>query len=113
MIQAQSYAAFDPKSPLSHWEFERREVGEDDVQIDILFCGVCHSDLHYARGEWMPVEYPQVVGHEIIGKVLAVGKNVTKHKTGDLVGVGCIVDSCRHCVNCEADLENYCIEGME
>ena len=113
MIDAHSYAAFDPKSPLKHWDFQRREVGDDDVQIDILFCGVCHSDLHYARSEWMPVTYPQIVGHEIIGKVVQVGKNVTKHKVGDLVGVGCIVDSCRHCDNCQVDLENYCTEGMQ
>jgi uncharacterized zinc-type alcohol dehydrogenase-like protein len=112
MIDAHSYAAFDPKSPLKSWDFQRRDVGDDDVQIDILFCGVCHSDLHYARSEWMPVTYPQVVGHEIIGKVVKVGKNVTKHKAGDLVGVGCIVDSCRHCDNCNADLENYCV-GMQ
>ncbi len=111
MINAHSYAAFDPQSPLKHWDFQRRDVGDDDVQIDILFCGVCHSDLHYARSEWMPVTYPQVVGHEIVGKVVQIGKNVTKHKTGDLVGVGCIVDSCGHCDNCEADLENYCTDG--
>ncbi len=113
MIDAKSYAAFDPKSPLAPWDFPRRDVGDHDVQIDILFCGVCHSDLHYARSEWMPVTYPQVVGHEIIGRVVAVGNNVTKHQTGDLVGVGCIVDSCRHCANCEADLENYCVEGIQ
>jgi len=113
MIDAHSYAAFDPKSPLKPWTFQRRDVGENDVQIDIAFCGVCHSDLHYARSEWMPVTYPQVVGHEIIGKVVAVGKNVTKHQPGDLVGVGCIVDSCRHCAHCEDGLENYCLEGMQ
>ncbi len=112
MIDAHSYASFDPKSPLKSWDFQRREVGDGDVQIDILFCGVCHSDLHYARSEWMPVTYPQVVGHEIVGKVVQIGKNVTKHKIGDVVGVGCIVESCRHCENCQADLENYCIEGM-
>ena len=113
MIDAQSYAAFDPKSDLKSWDFQRRDVGEKDVQIDILFCGVCHSDLHYARSEWMPVTYPQVVGHEIVGKVVQVGQGVTKHKIGDLVGVGCIVDSCRHCDNCEADMENYCTVGMQ
>lgn len=113
MTTAHSFAAFDPTSPLKPWDFQRRDVGDHDVQIDILFCGVCHSDLHYARSEWMPVTYPQVVGHEIIGKVVVVGKNVTKHQPGDLVGVGCIVDSCRHCENCEADLENYCLEGMQ
>ena len=113
MIDAQSYAAFDPKSPLKSWDFQRRDVGEDDVQIDILFCGVCHSDLHYAKSEWMPVTYPQVVGHEIVGTVVRTGPKVTKYKAGDLVGVGCIVDSCRHCDNCKADLENYCTEGMQ
>ena len=113
MIDAKSYAAFDPKSPLKSWDFQRREVGDDDVQIDILFCGVCHSDLHYAKSEWMPVTYPQVVGHEIVGKVVKVGKNVTNHKAGALVGVGCIVDSCRHCDNCKDDLENFCTEGMQ
>ncbi len=113
MIDAHSYAAFDSKSPLKSWDFQRRDVGDHDVRIDILFCGVCHSDLHYARGEWMPVTYPQVVGHEIIGKVVEVGGQVTKHKTGDYVGVGCIVDSCRHCPSCKAELENYCVEGMQ
>ena len=113
MINAHSYAAFDSQSPLKSWDFQRREVGDGDVQIDILFCGVCHSDLHYARGEWMPLTYPQVVGHEIVGKVVKVGKNVTKHELGDVVGVGCIVDSCRHCDHCESDLENYCLEGMQ
>lgn len=113
MIDAQSYAAFDPTSPLKSWDFQRRDVGDDDVQIDILFCGVCHSDLHYAKSEWMPVTYPQVVGHEIVGKVVRTGRNVTKYKVSDLVGVGCIVDSCRHCDNCRADLENYCTEGMQ
>ncbi len=113
MIDAHSCAAYDPKSPLKPWDFRRRDVGDEDVQIDILYCGVCHSDLHFARSEWMPVTYPQVVGHEIIGKVVAAGKNVSKHKVGDLVGVGCIVDSCRHCDNCKEDLENYCEEGMQ
>lgn len=113
MIDARSYAAYDPQSPLKPWDFQRRDVGDDDVQIDILYCGVCHSDLHYARSEWMPLTYPQVVGHEIIGRVVAVGKNVTNHHPGDLVGVGCIVDSCRKCDPCEADLENYCVEGMQ
>lgn len=113
MIDAHSYAAFDAKSPLKSWDFQRREVGDHDVRIDILFCGVCHSDLHYARGEWMPLDYPQVVGHEIIGQVVQVGKEVSKHQAGDFVGVGCIVDSCRTCQNCQADLENYCSEGMQ
>ncbi len=79
MIDAHSYAAYDPKSPLKSWDFQRRDVGDDDVQNDILYCGVCHSDLHFARSDWMPVTYPQVVGHEIIGKVVAAGKYVSKH----------------------------------
>lgn len=112
MIKAKSYASYDAHSPLKPWDFERREVGPDDVQIDILYCGVCHSDIHCARSEWMPMQYPQVVGHEIVGKVVSTGKNVTKYKTGDLVGVGCLVDSCRRCSSCNEDLENYCEEGM-
>lgn len=112
MIKAKSYAAYDAKSPLRPWDFERRDVGPDDVQIDILYCGICHSDIHCARGEWFEMQYPQVVGHEIVGKVVRVGKNVTKHKAGDVVGVGCLVDSCRKCGSCKEHLENYCEEGM-
>jgi len=113
MINAKSYAAYDTKSPLKSWDFERRDVGADDVQIDIQYCGVCHSDIHCARGEWMEMQYPQVVGHEIVGKITSIGKNVTKHKVGDLVGVGCLVDSCRKCGSCNEHLENYCEEGMQ
>ena len=112
MIDAKSYAAYDPKSPLKPWDFQRRDVGDTDVQIDILFCGVCHSDLHHAKGEWGPIEYPQVVGHEIVGKVVSVGKKAEKYKVGDLVGVGCLVDSCHHCPSCQEGLENYCENGM-
>src|ERR1700679_1979832 len=85
MIKAKSYAAYDAKSPLRSWDFERRDIGPDDVQIDILYCGVCHSDIHCVRGEWMEINYPQVVGHEIVGKVIGMGKSVTKYKVGDLV----------------------------
>lgn len=112
MIKAKSYAAYDTTSPLKYWDFDRRDVGADDVQIDILYCGVCHSDIHCARGEWMEMQYPQVVGHEIVGKVTAVGTNVKNHKIGDMVGVGCLVDSCRECSPCKHDLENYCEKGM-
>lgn len=112
MIKAKSYAAYDPKSPLRPWDFERRDVGDDDVQIDIQYCGICHSDIHCARGEWFEMQYPQVVGHEIVGKVVSVGKNVTRHKVGDIVGVGCLVDSCRKCGSCSEHLENYCEQGM-
>ena len=111
MINAKSYAAYDTSSPLKSWDFQRRDIGDDDVQIDILFCGVCHSDIHCAKGEWMEMNYPQVVGHEIVGTVLKVGKNVKTHKAGDIVGVGCLVDSCRQCDSCKHDLENYCDAG--
>ena len=85
MIPASAYAAFDPQSPLKYWDFERRAVRPDDVEIDILFCGVCHSDLHAARGEWGEMNRPFVPGHEIVGRVAAVGDQVTAHKVGDLV----------------------------
>ncbi|KAA0969576.1 NAD(P)-dependent alcohol dehydrogenase [Aureimonas fodinaquatilis] len=98
--------AFD--EPLKRLEIERRQPGPDDVRIDIAYCGVCHSDLHQARGEWAGTLYPCVPGHEIVGRVSAVGGAVTRFKTGDLVGVGCIVDSCRHCYQCDDGLENYC-----
>jgi uncharacterized zinc-type alcohol dehydrogenase-like protein len=108
MIPASSYAAFDANSPLRYWDFERRDVRPDDVEIDILFCGVCHSDLHAARDEWGEMNRPFVPGHEIVGRVASVGDKATKYKVGDLVGVGCMVDSCLHCSECEEGLENYC-----
>jgi uncharacterized zinc-type alcohol dehydrogenase-like protein len=92
--------------------FERRSPRPDDVAIDIMFCGVCHSDIHQARDEWGFASYPLMPGHEIVGKVTAVGAEVSKYKVGDLVGVGCMVDSCRSCDACKADLENYCQNGM-
>ncbi|PZQ50513.1 MAG: hydroxyacid dehydrogenase [Rhodovulum sulfidophilum] len=91
---------------------ERRAPGATDVAIEILYCGVCHSDLHTARGEWGGTLYPCVPGHEIVGRVTAVGAEVTNHAVGDLVGVGCIVDSCRTCAACQAGLEQYCENGM-
>lgn len=108
MIPASAYAAFDPHSPLKYWDFERRDVRPDDVEIDIHFCGVCHSDLHAAKGEWGDVNRPFVPGHEIVGRVAAVGVEVAKYKVGDLVGVGCLVDSCLHCPECDEGLEQYC-----
>ena len=108
MIPASSYAAFDPNSPLKYWDFERRDVRPDDVEIDVLFCGVCHSDLHAARDEWGQMNRPFVPGHEIVGRVASIGDKVTKHKVGDLVGVGCMVDSCLHCHECDDGLEQYC-----
>src|ERR1700743_2986656 len=106
------YAAQSAKSPLQPFSIERREPGPHDVAIDILYCGVCHSDLHTARGEWAGVAFPAVPGHEIVGRVTAVGDHVGKFKVGDAVAVGCMVDSCQHCAPCKAGLEQYCEEGM-
>lgn len=108
MAKAIGYAAYDPKKPLAPFDFERREPGPDDVQIEILYCGVCHSDLHQARDEWGNSAFPMVPGHEIVGRVTQVGSAVTKFKAGDLAGVGCLVDSCRTCPDCQQDLEQYC-----
>ncbi len=111
MISSKAYAAQNAESPLQPWNFERREVGANDVLFDILYCGVCHSDIHQVRNEWNNSIYPMVPGHEIVGKVTQVGANVTKFKAGDTVGVGCLVDSCQHCENCEKGLEQFCKEG--
>ena len=108
MIQTSGYAATNPKSSLAPFSFERRDVGDNDVHIEILFCGVCHSDIHQVRDEWGGSIYPMVPGHEIVGRVSKVGANVTKVKAGDFAGVGCMVDSCRHCVNCKNDEEQFC-----
>src|SRR3954468_582897 len=111
MNSTKAYAARSETSPLAPFSFERRDPGPTDVKIEILFCGVCHSDIHTARGEWEGTKYPCVPGHEIVGKVVAVGAHVTKYKVGDRVGVGCMVDSCRECESCKADLEQYCYPG--
>ena len=111
MIATKGYAAQNEKTPLAPWTFERREVGPHDVQFDILFCGVCHSDLHQIRNDWFPGIFPMVPGHEIVGRVVKVGDHVTKFKVGDLAGTGCLVDSCQKCENCKKDLEQYCLEG--
>lgn len=108
MSKTVGYAAYDAKSPLAPFSFERREPKADDVQIEILFCGVCHSDLHQVRNEWENSTYPLVPGHEIVGRVTAVGDAVSKFKVGDLAGVGCLVDSCHTCPDCEKDLEQFC-----
>lgn len=92
-------------------QIERREVTATDIEIEILYCGVCHSDLHTARNDWGGTKYPSVPGHEIIGRITRVGENVTKFKVGDLAGVGCLVDSCRECESCKKDLEQYCLNG--
>jgi len=111
MASVKAYAAQAADKPLAPYSFDRREPGADDVEVKILYCGVCHSDIHTARNEWGITVYPSVPGHEIVGKVTRVGANVSKFKVGDTVGVGCFVDSCRHCTNCENDLEQYCENG--
>lgn len=111
MIPTFSYAAPAARAPLAPYRFERREPRDTDVVIEILYCGVCHSDLHTVRDEWGTGEYPIVPGHEIVGRVLRTGKAVTKFKQGDLAGVGCMVDSCRECANCQDDLEQFCLKG--
>ncbi|WP_041522064.1 NAD(P)-dependent alcohol dehydrogenase [Gilvimarinus agarilyticus] len=107
-----SYAAQSASSALAPYEFTRRALRPDDVAIDIDYCGVCHTDIHFAENDWGMSVYPVVPGHEIIGRVNAVGDNVTDHKVGDLVGVGCMVDSCRHCPACESGLEQFCKDGF-
>jgi uncharacterized zinc-type alcohol dehydrogenase-like protein len=108
MIKTKAYAAPSSSSPLAPFNFERREPKPDDVVIEIAYCGICHSDIHTARGEWGPTQYPCVPGHEIVGKVIQVGKKVKKFKAGDTVGVGCMVDSCGKCAPCKANEEQFC-----
>jgi alcohol dehydrogenase (NADP+) len=111
MHKAKAYSASSATSPLASTTIERRDLTEDDVQIEILFCGICHSDLHQVRNEWsgvMPTVYPCVPGHEIVGRVTKVGSGVKKFKPGDLAGVGCLVDSDRTCPECQAGLEQFC-----
>jgi len=111
MYNAKAYAATSPTSPLAHTTIQRREPNEHDVQIEVLFCGVCHSDLHMVRNEWsslMATPYPLVPGHEIVGRVTKAGSAVTKYKAGDLVGVGCMVDSDGTCPECREGLEQFC-----
>jgi uncharacterized zinc-type alcohol dehydrogenase-like protein len=111
MIKAKGIATASAKSQLAPFSFERREPKENDVVIDIKYCGICHSDIHQARSEWGDAIYPMVPGHEIAGVVRAVGAKVGKYKIGDHVGVGCFVDSCRTCSSCKQDLDQYCLEG--
>jgi len=106
-----AYAAQAPDTPLAPFQIQRRDVRPEDVKLEILYCGVCHSDIHMARNEWRQTIYPVVPGHEIVGRVTAVGDKVTKFKAGDLAGVGCLVDSCRQCANCKKGLEQYCTVG--
>lgn len=107
-----AFAAESTTADLKEMNIERRDTTPNDVEIDILFCGVCHSDLHTARNDWGGTMYPAVPGHEIVGRITKVGSDVSKFKVGDLAGVGCIVDSCGHCDSCKQDLEQYCLNGF-
>jgi alcohol dehydrogenase (NADP+) len=111
-IPVKGYAAFSPDSPLVPWEFERRAPGPRDVLVDILFCGICHTDVHLVRNEWGISLYPMVPGHEIVGTVASVGSEVRKWKAGDSCGIGCFVDSCRDCGACRDGDEQYCEKGV-
>ena len=112
-MKTKAYAALNEKDPLVPFQFERRDLRPNDVQIEILYCGVCHSDIHQVRNEWGGDSiYPMVPGHEIVGKVKAIGKKVKKFKPGDLAAVGVMIDSCRKCSNCKNLMEQYCDEDM-
>ncbi|MFD2236123.1 NAD(P)-dependent alcohol dehydrogenase [Aureimonas populi] len=112
MIASYGFACTDANEPLKPWSFERRDLRDDDVRIEITHCGVCHSDIHQARNDWGFAVYPLVPGHEIVGRVTEVGSAVSGFKVGDRVGVGCIVDSCQECAACGEGLEQYCENGM-
>lgn len=112
MLKTAAFAAQSARAPLAPFEIERREPGPSEVLIDILYCGVCHSDIHQARGEWGRSRFPMVPGHEIVGRVAQVGSAVDTFRVGDAVGVGCFVDSCRECAQCRAGEEQYCDQGM-
>ncbi|WP_028182528.1 NAD(P)-dependent alcohol dehydrogenase [Salinispora arenicola] len=112
MYTTNAFAAPAAGAPLRAMTIQRREVGPRDVLIDISYCGICHTDIHTVRGEWGERSYPIVPGHEIIGVVAAIGTDVTKHQVGDVVGVGCMVNSCRECVSCRAGEEQYCAKGV-
>ena len=111
-MKTQGYAVKAAKAPLEPFSFDRRELLDQDVALDIYYAGICHSDIHQAREEWGPAIFPMVPGHEIVGRVTAVGSAVTKFKVGELIGVGVFVDSCRKCESCKKGLEQYCVEGM-
>jgi len=111
MSQARAYGAESSSSALAPLSIERRQPRADDVSIEILYCGICHTDIHFVHNDWGVTQYPIVPGHEIIGRVTAVGREVTQYAVGDLVGVGCMVDSCRDCEACRDGLEQYCVEG--
>ncbi|WP_418536838.1 alcohol dehydrogenase catalytic domain-containing protein [Odoribacter laneus] len=110
-IPAKGFAVFEEKGHFQPYTFSRHAVGDNDIQIEILYAGICHSDLHHVFADWGAEEYPRVPGHEIAGRAVAVGKNITKFKLGDSAGIGCMIGSCRHCDACEHDLEQYCEKG--
>jgi uncharacterized zinc-type alcohol dehydrogenase-like protein len=112
MLKSYGYAAYNPQTPLRSFNFERRDPTAQDIVIEILYCGVCHSDIHQARNEWKSSNYPMVPGHEIIGKVIATGSGVSTFKIGDPVGVGCMVDSCGVCADCQQHQEQFCHETV-
>jgi len=112
MTHTKAYAVSNATAPLAPFELNRRDLKANDVQFEILYCGVCHSDIHQVRNEWGNSIYPMVPGHEIVGRVTKVGEQVKKFKVGDLAGVGCLVDSCQECNNCKKGLEQYCKNGM-
>lgn len=114
MIETRGFATQGPDAKFGPFDFQRRDVGPNDILIDIAYCGICHSDIHQARDEWrgiMPAMYPMVPGHEIVGRVSQVGDQVTKFSVGDFAGIGCFVDSCRECGACGAGIEQYCVNG--
>lgn len=111
MFKVKAFGATSATSPLAPLEIERRDLLKNDVQIEILYCGVCHTDIHISRNEWKGTLYPSVPGHEIIGKVTAIGQKVKRFKVGEVVGVGCFVDSCGQCGSCKEDEEQYCEKG--
>jgi uncharacterized zinc-type alcohol dehydrogenase-like protein len=113
VIETKGYATHDSNAKFVPFDFERRDVGANDILIDIQYCGICHSDIHQAKDEWgasTPATYPMVPGHEIVGRVAQVGSSVTKFKVGDIAGIGCFVDSCRECVSCTSGLEQFCVK---
>ncbi len=112
MIATKAYAAQQAAAPLTPYNFERREPGLNDVLIEILYSGICHTDIHFINNDWGMSLYPMVPGHEIVGRVVSVGNHVKKFKPGDYAGVGCLVDSCRECDNCREGLQQYCQGGF-
>ncbi len=111
MLPTKGYAVHNSNDQLAPWSFERRDVGPNDIQIEIHYCGVCHSDIHQVRSEWGPAKYPMVPGHEIVGRITNIGSDVKQFSVGDLAGVGCMVNSCQDCGNCKQGQQQYCEKG--